>query len=447
MDASKDDLDWSFRAIRPWKIVIVGAGIAGLSAAVGLKKAGHDVVILEQAGEIREVGAGIQIAPNATRVMRRLGLLEEIMLKANVLEEISIRRWKDNTELGTAPMGPVVGERYHAPMCVIHRGDLQAILLQAVKELNVPIYLGCKVVAADPSFSARVQLVSGEWFSGDVIICADGIKSGIRRQMAAHFGVKDQSARTGDAAYRVLIPQDKLKNDPAALKLLSQNIGIRWMGSGGHVMAYPIQHNTVYNIVLIHPEKAIQGAEESWTDKGDKNEMLDLYREWNDTVRDLLNHVPEGEIKEWTLNSHLPLPSWAENRCVLIGDACHSMLPYVAQGAAQAIEDAGVLTCALSLISSPSEIETALMIYEAIRKDRAEMIQNSAARTRKVLHLPDGEEQRKRDETITAGRKKIGARNPDFQWSDHRIEAARNVLNGTIRGPSLFSSPALVLGF
>ncbi|PBP16227.1 salicylate hydroxylase [Diplocarpon rosae] len=422
MDAFRDDLDWSFKAVHPLKIVIAGAGIGGLAAAVGLKKAGHDVVMVEQSREIGEVGAGIQMAPNATRIMRRLGLLETMMQKADVLDKISIRRWEDNSQLGTAPVGVAVEERYHAPMCVIHRGDLQAILLQAVKDLNVPIRLGCKVVAADASFSARVQLASGEWLSGDVVICADGIKSAIRRQMAGHYGVKDEPCPTGDAAYRVLIPKEKLKNDQTALKMLSQNIAIRWMGSGGHIMAYPIRHNTLYNIVLIHPEKPSQAAEESWTSKGDKNEMLDTYRAWNDTFKGLLEFVPDGEIMEWTLNTHLPLPSWTVNKCVLLGDACHPMLPYVAQGAAQAIEDASVLTTALSLISSPSEIETALQVYELVRKDRAEKIQNSAASTGKALHLPDGEEQRRRDDAIRASMKDANERDPDMwvdrQWQD-----------------------------
>ncbi|KAK2626931.1 hypothetical protein QTJ16_004106 [Diplocarpon rosae] len=436
MDALRDDLNWSFTAVHPLKIVIVGAGIGGLAAAVGLKKAGHDVVMVEQSRELGEVGAGIQMAPNATRIMRRLGLLDTMMQHADVLDKISIRRWEDNSELGAAPLGVSVEDRYQAPMCVIHRGDLQATLLRAVRDLNVPIRLGCKVVAADASFAARVQLASGEWLSGDIVICAEGIKSDIRRQMAGHYGVKDQSRPTGDAAYRVLIPKERLKDDPAALKLLSQNLAIRWMGSGGHIMAYPIRHNTLYNIVLIHPEKPSQAAQESWTSKGDKNEMLDAYRAWNDTFKSLLDFVPDGEIMEWTLNTHLPLPSWTVNRCVLLGDACHPMLPYVAQGAAQAIEDAGVLTVALSLISSPSEIPTALKVYELVRKDRAEKIQNSAASTGRALHLPDGEEQRKRDDAIRASMNDINQRDPDMwadrQWQDFMwgVDVMRECVDG-----------------
>lgn len=186
-------------------------------------------------------------------------------------------------------------------------------------------------------------------------------------------------------------------------------------GPHGHIMAYPIKNNTVYNMVLIHPQKETQDADESWTSKGDKKEMMNFYKNWNGMVKDLLSYVPDGEVMEWTLNSHRPLPSWIENKCVLIGDACHPMLPYVSQGAAQAIEDAGLLTCALSL-AGKEELDTALKVYEAVRKERGEKIQNSAAVTRKALHLVDGEEQRKRDLAIRDGGKE-GGRNPDL-WAD-----------------------------
>jgi len=226
-----------------------------------------------------------------------------------------------------------IGEKYYAPLSVIHRGDLQSILLRAAKDLHIPIRLKSKVTSIDPPFSARLQLESGEWVTGDVVICADDIKSPIRRQMAAAHGVKDHSRSTSDAAYRVLIPKADMKNDKRALELLGRNVGMRWMGPGGYIMAYPIKNNTVYNMVLLNPakQKSKKGEgeeeEESWTSKGDKREMMAFYSEWNDTVRDLLSYVPEGEVMEWTLNSHSPLPTWIENKCVLIGDACHPMLP------------------------------------------------------------------------------------------------------------------------
>lgn len=294
-------------------------------------------------------------------------------------------------------------------MAVIHRGDLQRILLDGVRDAGIEVRTSSRVVRAVDDFEAKVQLESGEWVSGDVVIAADGIKSDLRRQVASHHGVTDTCQPTGDAAYRIMIPKEQMKGDQRALDLLNHNVGMRWMGPGGHIMGYPIKNNTVYNMVLLHPQKPGDPNEESWTSKGDKKEMLSFYHDWDDLVRSLLSYVPDDEVMEWTLNSHFPLPSWVENKCVLMGDACHPMLPYVAQGAAQAIEDAGVLTCALSLTDS---VPTALAVYESVRKERAERIQNSAAVTRKALHLPDGEEQRKRDEAIRGSGK-----NPDL-WAD-----------------------------
>ena len=296
-----------------------------------------------------------------------------------------------------------------APIAALHRADLQRILLERVYAEKVDVRLKHKVVKVHQEFQARVQVESGEWLEGDVIIAADGIKSDIRQQMVLNHGCHDHSTSTGDAAYRVVIPRDRMQGDPRALKLLDSNICMRWMGPGGHIVGYPIQKNNTYNMVLLHPQKPDAENIESWTNKGDKREMMDFYKGWNDLVHNLLSYVPEGEIKEWTLNLHHPLPRWVENECALIGDSCHPMLPYVAQGAAQAIEDAAVLTISLSLAD---DVPTALGVYEAVRKSRAEAIQNSAVETRRTLHLPDGPEQESRDEAIAG----TGS-NPDL-WGD-----------------------------
>lgn len=185
-------------------------------------------------------------------------------------------------------------------------------------------------------------------------------------------------------------------------------------------MAYPVKNNTVYNMVLLHPQKegTDSDAAESWTRKGSKQEMLDFYKDWNPLVKDLLSYVPDDNVMEWTLNSHRPLPAWHENKVVLVGDACHPMLPYVAQGAAQAIEDAAVLQCALTKAST--DVPLAVNVYEQVRKARGEAVQASAAITRKALHLPDGPEQRQRDAQIRAASQGRG-NNPDL-WADREFQ-------------------------
>lgn len=213
MEHFKDDLEWSGKGNISLRIIIVGAGIAGLTAGIGLKRVGHDVTILEQVSEIAEVGAGIQMAPNNTRILGRFGCLEDIMKQTTLLEKNSLRRWKDNEELGTAPLMPQIGQRYHAPLGVIHRGDLQRILLEHAKKDRVDIQTGHHVAKADGNFEARVQLANGKWIEGDVVIAADGIKSGIRHQIASAHNHVDKSMPTGDAAYRILIPKEKMEHD------------------------------------------------------------------------------------------------------------------------------------------------------------------------------------------------------------------------------------------
>ncbi|KAF7198442.1 FAD-dependent monooxygenase OpS4 [Pseudocercospora fuligena] len=404
-------------------VLIVGAGIAGLATAIGLRQSGHNVKVLEQVHEIAEVGAGIQMAPNNMRILGRMGVLPEIVKQCNFMKQNSLRRWQDNSELGTAPLMPAIADKFGAPLGVIHRGDLQRILLQAAKDSGAEILTNHKVTKVDENFEGRVQLVDGSWVEGDLVIAADGIKSHIRAQIADHHNHKDHATPTGDSAYRILIPKEKMEHDENALRLLNKDVGMRWMGPGGHIMAYPVKNNTVYNMVLLHPQKK-NGSEaeaetESWTRKGSKSEMLSFYKSWCPEVRNLLSYVPEGEVMEWTLNSHSPLPSWIENKVVLIGDASHPMLPYVAQGAAQAIEDAGVLQCVLA--KSSTNIPLALGVFASVRKARAEAVQGSANTTRKALHLDDGAEQEERDRKIREASEGKGE-NPDM-WADTTFQS------------------------
>ncbi len=204
------------------------------------------------------------------------------------------------------------------------------------------------------------------------------------------------------------------------------------MGPGGHIMAYPIRpvrdqktgemRNELYNMVLLNPRKPEGENKESWTNKGDKKEMLDFYSSWDPLIQDLLSYVPEDEVMEWTLNSHRPLPFWIEGRIALVGDACHPMLSYVAQGVPHAIEDAIVLT---QCFTKTSEVELALNVYEKVRKDRAENIQTSTVDTRKALHLPDGPEQQALDEKIKTAAK--GGENSD-KWAD---QSSQEFMYGT----------------
>ncbi|KAI1500731.1 putative salicylate hydroxylase [Biscogniauxia marginata] len=409
-------------AASPLKVLVIGAGIGGLAVGLGMRKTGHDVLILEKVKEVTEVGAGIQVAPNAARILRRFGVLEDVMEHANVLERNSLRRYDNDEELGSVPLSHVERE-YGAPIAVVHRADLQRILLNTFQEGGGRILTNHKVLEIDSDFKARVLVDHDgtcEWFSGNLIIAADGMNSIVRRQIATACRHVDRLIPTGEAAYRLLLPKELIQDDRVAA-LLEENMGLRYMGPGGHIMAYPLRKNTVYNVVLLHSVKSRQLAgsatcvdsRPSWTKRGRKEEMRQFYSKWSPLVQDLIDYAPESDILETTMTDLPPLPCWVKGRVALAGDSCHPMLPFVAQGAANAIEDAGTLAAAFTCTD---DVELALKVYEVVRKERGERIQASATATGESLHLPDGEKQRKRDQAIANASRGDG-QNPDH-WND-----------------------------
>ncbi|BFZ63696.1 hypothetical protein YB2330_004828 [Saitoella coloradoensis] len=422
------DSDASLKCKTPLTVLIIGAGIGGLALGTSLSLSGHTVTILEAAPEIAEVGAGIQIAPNLARILQRWDLLGELQKDGVVLEGNSLRRWSGGEEIGRTEFGGHGGVegRFGVPLMVAHRADLQRVLLNGALRAGCTLLTDHRVTTIDLNLT-KVQLSTGEWMSADTILAADGIRSPTRAALASLSSLPDRPLPTGDAAYRVLIPRSQMLShpDPEVAKLIDMNVGIRWMGPGRHIMAYPIKGGSVYNMVLLHPDTSSTPTAESWTQRGSKAEMLAHYAGWNTTVTNLLEMVPEGEVMEWTLNSHAELPTWIHNNTALVGDACHPMLPYVAQGAAQAVEDAAVLTTCLNMVQRKEDVGDALKVYERLRLPRASAIQRSAATTRAALHLPDGSEQEIRDTQIREASEQAharpegdgGTKNPDM-WGD-----------------------------
>ncbi|KAI0396947.1 putative salicylate hydroxylase [Xylariaceae sp. FL0594] len=460
----KDALLPQRRAVRPLSVIVVGAGIGGLATALAMRKAGHDVVILERRQAISEVGAGIQLAPNAARVLGRFGVLDEAMRYATVLEGVSLRRWESGEELDLVPMVPDVEARFGAPVAAMHRADMLRVLLDAVVAAGCEVLTGHTVVDIDEQFlplaaipverfpvpdtpgilvhsSDRKQI----WMHADLVLAADGVNSLIRRRMALASeagNISSQHAHqptTAQLAYRFLLPRELLLSltaghdeggGPSSLveETLDKNQGIRVMGPGGHVMAYPLRNNTLYNVVLVREtprdgdangdDSAIvtTSSTPSWTTSASKEKVLEHYRGWCPLVRKLIESAPRSGILRTPMSDMPPLQTWAMGRVALVGDACHYMFPYVAQGAANAIEDAGVLAMAFTCTD---DVELALDIYQMVRKERGERIQNSAKETGRSVHLPDGEEQEKRDEAIRLAGKGLG-NNPD-QWNDRNF--------------------------
>ncbi|KIW26085.1 uncharacterized protein PV07_09213 [Cladophialophora immunda] len=396
------------KANHPLNVIIVGAGVAGLALAGILGHSGHKVIVLEAAPMIAEVGAGINCSPNLTRLLSRWGLDKRVRKHTNSLTRIDLRRWKDGEFLGAATLMPEIERRHGAPQYAIHRADLHEALMEeadAVAEVRIN-----SMVTSLDFDKPSVTLSDGSVLDADVVVGADGMKSTCRRLIYQKLGLLDKAKPTGDAAFRACIPLE-LVTDPELRAFITEPVATRWMGPDRHVQAYPIRHGNLYNMVMCHPDTGF--SEESWTAKASKQEILDHFGSWDPVrLRKLLDFIPDENVMKWRLCEHDPLPTWVMGKVVLLGDACHPMLPYVAQGAAQAIEDVGVICLALNRVSKPEEIPMLLKAFEVARKARAEHVASTGGATRRVLHLHDGPEQQARDEKFKSVSR--GGENPDL---------------------------------
>jgi len=379
------------RASLPLHIVIIGCGLGGLSAAYCLAQAGHKVTILESASAIADVGAGIQASPNVSRLLIRWGLrerLEELGVKP---QNLSIRRWENDEVVGWTPFGDTIDKAYGAPYYHIHRADFHRMMYTAT-EPHCNIRVNCRVVSVDPS-EPSATLASGEVVHADLLIGADGVKSLTREYVV---GGPDKPKPTGDAAYRVLIPTEKLLQDDDLRPLVERTESIIWMGPKGHIVGYNIRGKKEYNLVMVHPDEGSEGAAESWNFVN-ADKMKQWYKGWNITIEKLMGLIPSP--LEWKLIDRDPLPSWIheDGKLVLLGDSCHPMLPYRAQGSAMAIEDAAVLGNLFSNCSHRSQITPLIHAYQSLRYDRATATQVSSSLNRFIFHHPDGPIQEQRD--------------------------------------------------
>jgi salicylate hydroxylase len=373
------------------RIAIIGGGIGGLAAALQLLQAQLDVHVYEQAEQIGEIGAGIQISPNASRLLLRLGLkapMDSLGIRPRAVHQ---RRWDDGRTLQLAPLGPEIEASFGAPYFHFHRADLAKLLAEAMPADR--LHVGHKVVGLEQTRSSvTARFENGTSADADVLVGADGIHSRVR---ALVFG-PEKPRFTGCVAWRGLVPAERIKH--LNIDVVSHN----WMGPGGHVVHYWVSAGRMMNVVCV-VERG-DWTDESWTDRGNVADVLARYEGWHPTVRGLIGAFPETFI--WALHDRAELPRWSEGRVTLLGDACHPMLPMMAQGAAQAIEDGAALAALLKTM--PGDIAGALARYEVLRKPRATRLQQASAANRTRFHLPDGEAQQARDAALaTSGDRSI----------------------------------------
>jgi salicylate hydroxylase len=366
-------------------IAVIGGGIGGASAALNLLRAGFDVHIYEQARAMREVGAGIQISPNASRIVQHLGLGEKLAKFGVRPLAFHQRRWEDGRTLLRTPLGDAVLEAFGFPYYQVHRGDLLTMLTAALPAER--LHLGHKLAA----FEERGDRVSMRFDNGaradaDLMIGADGIHSTVR---GALFGA-EQPRYSGGIAYRGLIPAERVRH--LDIEVTTQI----WMGPHGHVVVYFVAGKRYLNFVANADRDA--SMLESWVQQGNPDELRSTYAAWDPKLRAILDAVSETFI--WGVFEHAPLARWSVGRVALLGDACHAMQPHMAQGAAQAMEDGATLAHCLQTID---DLHQALARYQQLRLPRTAHVQSLAANNKIRFHLPDGPEQVARDTKMAAG--------------------------------------------
>lgn len=356
--------------------VIAGAGIGGLCAALCLARAGWQVSLYEKAKVLEETGAGLQLSPNASIVLRRLGLLDRLTPVALRPHAIRVRRATDGATLALMPIGEAE-RRWGAPYLLAHRADLQRVLLEGVAcELRVELRTGAPVVgfasgANGVSVEIEQETVRGKAV-GDCLIGADGLRSFVRRQLG---GVDAEFS--GRTAWRAVVDAAQI---PAAMRRKEVSL---WLGPRAHLVHYPLRGGTIINVVAIVEEDFCLGEADFWSSPGTVDLLDARFSGWNEEARDLLRAAPEW--RKWPLFDSAAISRWTFGRVALVGDAAHPMLPFLAQGAAQAIEDAAALG---KVLACGQDIETSLRAYETARRARATRVQKESRKQAALYHLP-----------------------------------------------------------
>ena len=371
---------------RRTSIAIVGGGIGGLTAAACLLRAGFDVHVYEQANKLGEVGAGINIGPNASRILHRLGIAEE--LERTGIKPVSFdqRRWDNGRVLLRSPLGQEVEAAFGAPYYTLHRGDLHHALAGVIPADR--LHLGYRFTQLlDHGDHIEARFENGASVSSDALVGADGIHSVVRHAL---FG-PERPRFTGCVAHRGLVSADRLAR--LDLELRNQI----WMGPGRHFVHYFVSAGTLVNFVAVTEEDS--WLRESWVDRGKVSDVVEAFQGWHDQVLSIIEAA--DETYKWGLFDRSPLARWSVDRVTLLGDSCHPMLPFMGQGAAQAIEDAATLKGCL--LKFPTDVSAALRLYEQLRLPRASRLQGMSENNKIRFHMSDGPAQRKRDAEMATG--------------------------------------------
>jgi salicylate hydroxylase len=362
-------------------IIIVGAGIGGLTAAATLLQRGHKVRVYEQAPALGEVGAGIQMSANAVKVLDHLDLRAKLEPTAVRPKAFEFRRFDSGELLHRLPLGEPHEQRHGAPYFQMHRSDLHSALQDAVRRVDADaIVLDAKAVRiGEDASSVTVQFEDGRSARAELLVGADGIKSTVRQ----HVIGPDHPVFTGQVAWRCTVPVSRI-----APELRTDIVSTIWCGPKNHAVTYYLRGGELLNFVGC-VERA--DDEESWTAKRPWEELDADYAGWHPMVHAVIDSVDRDQCFRWALNIRAPSMTWSTPRVTMLGDAVHSTLPYMAQGAAMAIEDAAVLARALEL---QSPLHERLQVYERHRAPRTARVVEESNEMGELYHIDDADRMR-----------------------------------------------------
>jgi salicylate hydroxylase len=364
------------------RVVIVGGGIGGLTAALALERRGAEVIVCEQSPVHSEIGAGINLTPNAVKAFRALGVDNQVEDIGWASEFQLIRSWKSGRYISRIRRSDF-REKFGAPNLTLHRADLLDVLRGALQKTEIRLGKRCVGVETGDSVKepAAARFADGNAVEADLVVGADGIHSAVRNAL---FGA-DAPRFTGCICWRGMAPIEAVPRD------INTADGTMWMGPHGHVVHYRVRRGELLNIVAHIDSDA--WTEESWTQECDVSEVTATYARWH---RDLTRLYPcSTRWYKWALYDRDPLQRWSKGRATLLGDSAHAMLPYLAQGAGMAIEDGCVLAAAIA--RQPEDLDAALGAYERVRAPRATAAVLGSRARAKENHLASPWARLKRD--------------------------------------------------
>ena len=360
-------------------VLVAGGGIGGLTAALCLARKGIETVVFERQPTFAELGAGIQISPNASRVLHHLGLADGLRKCAFLPEGTEFRRWRSGRLVSRSALGQTATAAYGFPYYHIHRGDLLRLLVSAAeKSSHIVLHANAEVTGFEAMAEGVRATVVGSneaTHEGTALIGADGIHSTVREQLLGPAS----PTFTGNVAWRALVPVERLPAD------LVRPVATVWWGPRRHFVHYYVRGGALVNCVCVVEVGEGSGWEvESWTERGELTELQADFAGWHENVQCLIERMDADSLHKWALFDRAPSNEWGKGPVTLLGDACHPMLPFMAQGAATAIEDAAVLA---SCLANADDVSTALKRYAALRQPRTAWIQRLARRNARIFHL------------------------------------------------------------